>query len=78
MDLSILKKTERLQNIGASIQDEAPHVKLLAIVINHETRTGQKSVLEMIAFYEELFGAEMFWELACVIVTHFSNSPEQR
>ena len=34
-------------------------------------------MMDTIAIYQEVFGA-YFWPNACIVVTHFSNSPEQK
>jgi hypothetical protein len=58
-----------------AIKSQAKHIKLLPIVLNGETRGEQASTIATIKVFEEIFGKH-FWPHACVVVTHFSNSPE--
>jgi hypothetical protein len=61
--------------IRRSVKDKTRYIKLLPIVINGQTRSVQKSTLNTIAIYEEIFGLE-FWKMACIVITHYSNSPD--
>ena len=67
--------TNYINDIMASIKRETTHVKLFPIVINFETRLTQKSTIDTIRLFEEMFGC-VFWKHACVVVTHWSESPE--
>jgi hypothetical protein len=57
------------------IKEITNNIRLFPIIINGQARSGQKATLNMLSFFEEVFGAS-FWDNACVIVTHFSNSVE--
>ena len=56
-----------------SIKTVTNSVKLFAIVINGQLRGAQKSTIDTITIYEEIFGTD-FWKNACLVVTRFSNS----
>jgi hypothetical protein len=67
-----------LRKICKEIKAKVNSVSLLAIVINGLTRGQQKSTLATISIYEQIFGKANFWKRCCVIITHYSRSPEQK
>ena len=60
-----------------TIRDQTNFIKLFPIVINGQTRAEQQCTIDTIAMFQEIFG-ENFWKNAVFVVTHFSNSPEQK
>ena len=46
------------------------------VVFNGKTRGRQQSTMDTIAVFQEVFG-DKFWQNACIVITHWSNSEEQ-
>jgi hypothetical protein len=67
--------TNYINDIMSTIKRETQKIKLFPIVINGETRLSQKSTIDTIQLFEEMFGCA-FWRHACVVVTHWSESPD--
>ena len=67
---------EHIRSIIKFVKDTSKYIKLFMIVFNGKTRGKQQSTMDTIAIFQEVFG-DHFWTNACVVVTHFSRSPEQ-
>ena len=73
--LDDLAKKAPEKNICKIIKNQIDNLKLIAIIINSQTRSGQKSNLYEINMYQQIFGAN-FWPHVVFVISHWSESPE--
>ena len=51
---------EHIKNMVTQVKEETKFIKLFCIVINGHNRSGQKSTLDTVACFENVFGVN-FW-----------------